>query len=187
VEPSRTIRGRVVVEPRWWPVPPEWHDTPDRWSCDEVSFLVTDGRWGGSSWDDDDPWGGSRWDDSGWSGRAVFSERFEMWHCSDEFSRRVRVGDDDARVGIRCVESRRGRPTEIIGLLSWGDDSEAETFFRIDADGARGAEPRAGDVFARRVGRIRVEVEILDVELSGRKSDGRRIDWIRFDVRAFPD
>lgn len=188
VEPSRPSRGRVVVEPRWWPVPPEWHDSPERWSCDEVSFYVADWYWDRGSWGvGDDRWDERPWHDDDWSEWHAFSEQFEMWHCSDEFSRQVRVRGDDARVSIRCTESRNGRPTEIVGLVSWVDDSEAETLFRIDADGTHGDVPRPGRVFEKRLGAFRVEVQILDVETSGRGSDGRRIEWIRFEVRAFPN
>jgi hypothetical protein len=162
-------RGRVVVEPRSWPVPPAWRDAPERWSCDEVSFYVA-GGWSGH--------------DESWRPGPVLMEQFEMWRCSDEFSREIRAGDEAAEVAIRCVESEDGRPTEIVGRLVSEDDGESETLFRIDAEGDHGDLPREGRTYERRIGALRVEVEILAVELSGRGHERPRIEWIRFDVRA---
>jgi hypothetical protein len=171
--PHGSRRGRVVVEPQpWWPVPPAWLDGPEQWSCDEVSFYVADG------------W--SRHDEP-WRPGAVLMEQFEMWRCSDAFSREIRTRDETAEVAIRCIDSRDGRPTEIIGRLMSDDGWESETVFRIDADGERGDLPREGSTYAERIGSLRVEVEIVDVELSDRAREHRRIEWIRFEVRAFRD
>lgn len=167
--PRGSGRGRVAVEPRWWPVPSAWHDTPGLWSCDEVSFYVAD------DW---------RWRDDPWRPGPVLMEQFEMWRCSDEFSREVRTRDGIAEVAIRCTESHEGRPTEITGRLMSGDGWESEEIFRIDADGKRGDLPREGRTYTRRIGALRVEVQVLDVELSDRARGRRRIEWIRFDVRV---
>lgn len=170
--PRGSRRGRVVVEPRSWPVPPAWHDAPEQWSCDEVSFYVA---------------GGWSWQDGPRGPRPVLLEQFEMWRCSDEFSREIRAGDETAEVAIRCIESESGRPTEIVGRVKSDDGWESETLFRIDAEGERGDPPRKGRTYEERIGSLRVEVEVLDVELSDWAQESRRIEWIRFEVRAFVD
>ena len=180
----------VIVEPRWWPVPPAWHSRPEKWSCDEVSFYVTAGAWFGGSWEHES-WHGDPWHDGSRQGGPYLSEQFEMWRCSDEFSSEVRVGDDDARVRIRCTESEDGRPTEIVGIASWSDASESETLFRIDVDGQHGDLPRPGQVFTGvltgRAGGVRVAIQVLDAEVTSRGSGGHRIEWIRFAVQAALD
>jgi len=170
-------RGRVVVEPRWWPVPPAWRDVPEQWSCDEVSFYVG----GGESWH------GEPWRDEPWQSGPVFLQQFEMWRCSDEFSREVRGRGETAEVAIRCVESDDGRPTEIVGRLMSDEGGESETLFHIDVEGRRGDRPQVGSTYAERIGALRFEVKVLDVELSNRAQEHRRIEWIRFEVRAFVD
>jgi hypothetical protein len=170
--PREPRRDRVIVEPRWWPVPPDWQDAPERWSCDEVNFYVA-GGWFGQS--------------ESWRPGPVLLEQFEMWRCSDEFSRSIRAGDETADVAIRCIESEDGRPTEIVGRLASDDGWESETLFRIDVRGKRGDPPREGRTYSQRIGALRVEVEVLAVELSDRAQDRQRIEWIRFEVRAFAD
>ncbi|MBM3307226.1 MAG: DUF4384 domain-containing protein [Candidatus Eisenbacteria bacterium] len=169
--PQGRGRGRVVVEPRWWPAPPGWADAPSRWSYDEVSFYVSSARW------DVSPWPRHR-------GPSLW-EQFEMWRCSDEFRREVRARGDAVEVAIRCIESASGRPTTIVGRAVAEDGGDSKTLFRLDASGRRGDAPERGRAYAAHIEGLRVEIEILDVELSRRERDGsRRIEWIRFDVRA---
>jgi len=171
-QPRGPRHGRVIVDPRSWPVPPAWNDAREQWSCDEVSFYV------GGDWS---------WREEARHSGPVLLEQFEMWRCSEEYSRDIRARDETAEVAIRCIESEDGRPTEIVGRVKSDDGWESETLFRIDADGKHGDPPREGRTYEERIGSLRIEVEILDVELSDWAQEHRRIEWIRFEVRAFAD
>jgi len=173
VEPSRRRGrgpGRVVVEPRWWPVPRGWSERRDRWSSDDTSFYVMDG-WPAAP----GHWGGDR----------AFTEQFEMWRCDDEFRREVAGRDGQVEISIRCVDSEAGRPARILGRVTCDDGWDEETLFRLDSDGRRGDLPRIGLSYEATVDGVRVEVEILDLEMSRDRREGdARIEWIRFGVRA---
>lgn len=210
--PPSGRRGRVVVGPRNWPVPPQWHDRPELWSCDSVSFRVAgDGWYGGSydnDWDDDDwdddwrddgrdynggwsEWGGNRerndrrqWGDR--RGRTIIHDSFRMNDCSDDYSVGFDIGPTDAEIQIDCVESSKGDPTEIVGRVAmedrWGDD----VLFRIDINGDHGVRPEKGRVFVRQWGDTMVEVEVTGYKSAKIKDWQKpRIKWIEFEVRAF--
>lgn len=182
-------RSRRVVSPRRvWPVPHDWHDRPSRWGCDSVSFYVEsdgwrhDGPWGQGSWHDD------AWDSDPWHGdRAVFHDRFKMRRCVDSFYRDVYLAGRSIVISIECTESRSGDPTEIVGRVIWGGGRDSQPLFRIDVEGRHGNRPVRGRVYAAHVGPLGIEVEIDDFEVEGSKKRWTppRIDWIRFDVRAF--
>ena len=173
VEPSRGHgrgRGRVVVEPRWWPVPRGWSERRDRWSSDDTSFYVMDG-WPSTPWHRGDARG--------------FAEQFEMWRCDDEFRREVAGREGSVEVSIRCVDSEGGRPVRIVGRVISDDGWDEETLFRLDSSGRRGDRPRPGLVYEASVDGVRVDVEVLDLEMSRDRREGdSRIEWIRFGVRA---
>jgi hypothetical protein len=196
-------RGRVVVGPRHWPVPPQWHDRPERWSCDSVSFYVANdgwhGDWHGDYWrdDDHDGWRDDDWDhrrdygekegyDWEWEHggrRTVVHDRFRMNDCSDDYACGFDVGPTEAKIFIKCVESSKGDPTEIVGRFSmdnrWGDD----VLFRIDVEGDHGVVPERGRVFVRHWGNTRVEVEVTGYSMATVKRwQVPRIKWIEFRV-----
>ena len=195
-------RGRVIVGPGHWPVPPRWRDHPERWSCDSVSFYVAgdgwrDGRYDDGHWRDDWQGNDGGWDDWNnyrggrdprWDGgnRTILHDRFRMNDCSDGYSRGFDMGPTDAVVQINCVESSKNDPTEIVGRISmkdhWGDD----VIFRIDVEGDHGEVPSRGRVFVRQWGSIRVEVEVVGYGMATtRRWQASRIKWIEFDVRVF--
>jgi hypothetical protein len=200
-------RGRVVIGPGHWPVPPQWRDYPERWSCDSVSFYVAGDGWYGGGYDDGYWRGDGQWrddrrrDDGGWDdwnnyrggsaqgrdgGRTVLHDRFRMKDCSDRLSYGFDMGSTDAVIEINCVESSKGDPTEIVGRISmenhWGDD----VLFRIDVDGDHGEVPSRGRVFVRQWGSMRVEVEVVGYSMAKSKHwQVPRIKWIEFDVRVF--
>ncbi len=191
-------RGRVVVGPGWWPVPDGWRSSPGRWACDSVTFRVDDGGygsdwgsdwWHGGSWNDD-------WDDDhdydydGWDGhtygRPLMHERFRMSNPRDSLHEDFEFDGEKVHVRIDCIAERKNDPTEIIGrvgwLGGWGDD----VIFRIDASGREGVVPRRGDVYSAFSGPIRVDVEITEVRMAHvRPWQLPRIEWIRFDVKAY--
>ncbi len=180
--PSRVVSpgrpGRVVSPRGVWPVPHDWHDRPSHWGCDSVSFYVAgDGWWHDGAWDSD-PWHG---------GDDVFHDRFKMRRCVDSFYRDVYFAGRSIVISIECTESRSGDPTEIVGRVIWGGGWDSQPLFRIDVEGRHGDRPVRGRVYAAHVGPLRIEVEIDDFEVDGSKKrwTPARIDWIRFDVRAF--
>jgi hypothetical protein len=193
VRPGRTYRvpesrlyslriagpGRGVSPSGVWPVPEGWRDRPSDWGCDSVSFhVVDDERWGGA-WNE-----GLRLE-----GGDVLRDRFTMERCADSFSRDLYVAGRSVVIRIECTESRSGDPTEIVGRVIWGDGRDGEPLFRIDVDGRHGERPAAGRVYTTRAGPLRIDVEVGDfeVEASSRPWAPARIDWIRFDLRAFID
>ena len=133
----------------------------------------------------DDPWR----DDSRHGGHEVFRDRFRMKRCGDDLYRNVYVAGGSFTINIECTESRNGDPTEIVGRVIWDGGWGSRTLFRIDVDGRHGDRPVRGRTYAAHVGPIRIEVEIddFDVEGSRKRWSPTRIDWIRFDVRAFAD
>ncbi len=170
--------GHVAIGPRRWPVPPQWHDQPERWSCASVSFYVA----GGGS-DDGNGYRDPRWDDDR---RAILHDRFKMKNCSDGYSCGFNMGPIDAVIEIDCTESSKNDPTEIAGRVSmendWGDD----VLFRIDVEGDHGERPERGRVYVRQWGSVRVEVEVMGYDLAPAKHwQVPRMKWIEFDVRVF--
>jgi len=120
-----------------------------------------------------------------WGGDRAFTEQFEMWRCDDEFRREVAGRDGQVEISIRCVDSEAGRPARILGRVTCDDGWDEETLFRLDSDGRRGDLPRIGLSYEATVDGVRVEVEILDLEMSRDRREGdARIEWIRFGVRA---
>ncbi len=160
---------RVVVGgPGHWPVPPEWHDRPERWSCASVSFYVEEDR----------HWRGRHRD-------SRFRDEFVMKRCGQSYYRDIYYGNEAAVLSIECVESYDGRPTAIVGRLTRDNDWESEVVFRIDVDGRHGKKPKRGRSFKWRDGPLRVDIKILDYGLrQGPKRHGKSIDWIRFDVNV---
>jgi hypothetical protein len=172
--------GRAVSPGGVWPVPPEWHGDPSLWGCDSVSFHVDrDGWWDRGSWD------GDRWH----GGHDLLDASFKMRRCGDSLRRDVYFAGRSFVVSIECTESRRGDPTEIIGRVAWDGGWGGAPLFRIDVDGRHGERPVRGRTYVADAGPLRIEVEIDDFEI--KRSRGRResarIDWIRFDVRAFAE
>lgn len=211
-------RGRIVVGP-WsvvvgpgrWPVPPPWYDTPERWSCDSVSFYVADEWRHGPGWYDDgdyghgDCYGGGYggpddwdrgdeyygwddyydWDDDGRRGTLV-SDHFRMNDCSDRYTVGFDMGGGDAKIGIECVESERGDPTEVVCRLTMDDHWGETTLFRIDVEGEHGERPHRGRVYTREFGPTRVEVEVTGFKLAKTKEwQIPRFARIDFDVRVY--
>lgn len=171
--------GRVVSPRGVWPVPDDWHDHPSRWGCDSVSFYVADeGRWH-DAWDE-----GPRHRD-----HDVFHDRFKMRRCADSLYRDVYFGGRSFAINIECTESRSGDPTEIVGRVIWDGGWGSRPLFRIDVDGRHGDRPARGRTYAAHVGPLRIEIEIDDFKVKGsnKRWTPARIDWIRFDVRAFGD
>jgi hypothetical protein len=161
-------------------VPRDWHDHPSRWGCDSVSFYVTDrGGWR------DDPWRDGSWR----GGEEIFHDRFRMRRCGDDFYRNVYFDGGSFTVNIECTDSRHGDPTEIVGRVIWDGGWDSRALFRLDVDGRHGDRPARGRVYAAHVGPVRIEVEIDDYEVEGSRKRWapERIDWIRFDVRAYAD
>jgi len=197
IPPSRPRRGRVVVggpggrvppgrpgravsPGRVWPIPYEWHARPTGWGCDEVSFhVVGDGWWHGG------PRGSDSWD----GGHDVFHDRFRMRDCGDSFYRDVYFAGRSAAINIECTESRSGDPTEIVGRLILDGGWGSRPLFRIDVEGRHGDRPVRGRTYVEHAGPLRVEVRVDDFEIErhGTSWTPARIDWIRFDVRAFGD
>ncbi len=201
-------RGRVTIGPRRWPVPPQWHDRPERWSCASVSFYVATGAWYDGGYDDGHWYDEGHWrddwrsDDGGWDdwnnyrggsdprgyGRSgtVLHDRFKMKNCSDDYSRGFDMGSTDAVIEINCVESSKNDPTEIVGRLSMKDDRGDGVLFRIDVKGDHGEVPTRGRVYTKQWGTVRVEVEVIDYNMTPAKHwQVPRIKWIEFDVRVF--
>ena len=200
-------QGRVTVGPGRWPVPPQWRDQPERWSCASVSFYVAGGGWydggywrnDGRSYDggywhndghryDDDRYDDDRYDDGHRrrdGDRVILHDSFRMKDCSDGYSRGFNMGPTDATIEIDCVESSKKDPTEIVGRLSmkndWGDD----VLFRIDIEGDHGDVPSRGRVYVRQWGSVRVEVEVVGYSMAPTKHwQVPRMKWIEFDVRV---
>jgi hypothetical protein len=167
--------GRVVTPRSVWPVPHDWYDRPSHWGCDSVSFYVA-----GEGW-----WPGDAWCQGG--GYDGFHDVFRMRRCADSFYRDVYFAGRSIAISIECTESRSGDPTEIVGRVIWGGGWDSQPLFRIDVDGRHGDRPARGRTYAAHVGPLRVEVEIDDFEVEGSKRSWTpgRIDWIRFNVRAF--
>ena len=191
--------GRVVVSPGRWPVPPAWHDRPDRWTCDSVSFYVSAGGdwWRGGAWEPGGPvdrWGygepyDSRWHDM-WSqgGRLLLNERFTLRGCSDGFSRDVRTNRVDARVTIDCVESSNGDPTEIVGRITFEGGWESDVIFRLDVEGEHGQKPWRGGSFNGYWGGVRVEAQVVDFRLATtRRWQIPRFEWVEFDLKVYEE
>ncbi|MCK4679582.1 DUF4384 domain-containing protein [bacterium] len=205
--------GHVAIGPRRWPVPPRWHDQPERWSCASVSFYVGGGGWydgghwrddgrncdGGywsddgyryndgdtynGGWDDGNGYRDPRWDDDR---RAILHDRFKMRKCSDGYSRGFDVGPTDGVIEIDCTESSKNDPTEIVGRLSMKNDWGDDVFFRIDVEGDHGERPERGRVYVRQWGSTRVEVEVVGYSMAPTKHwQVPRMKWIEFDVRVF--
>jgi len=188
-------RGRVVVGPRHWPVPPQWHDSPELWSCDSVSLYVATGGWYDGCrvyGNDRDEWSYYRDQEDSDQYRdrrpvhTILHDRFRMDDCNDDYSVGLETGPTDAEIRIDCVESSKGEPTEIVGRIAmndhWGDD----VLFRLDIEGEHGERLERGRVFVRHWGDIRVEVEVTGYKTFQAKSwQVQRIKWIEFEVRAF--
>jgi hypothetical protein len=194
--------GRVHVGPDYWPVPPAWRDSPERWSCDSVSFYVVaaDG-WRGAPWGDGrggNTWQGSWWgqypyggsddwsDDDRMEPPAVLYDTFRMTDCRDRFYRDVYVGGEKGVVNIECLESAGGRPTEILGRLV-GDNGQGESLlFRLDVEGKHGERPIEGEVFHGELGGL-----VADVRVAGFATEtangrgGPRLASIDFEVRVY--
>ena len=203
--PPSGWRGRVVVGPSRWPVPPQWHESPELWSCDSVSFYVATGGWhdgwsDGGKWRDDgryydDDWGewndyrdrddGGRYRDRD-RVHTILHDSFRMNDCRDDYSVGLDLGSTDAEIRIDCVESEKGDPTEIVGRIAmeshWGDD----VLFRLDIEGEHGERLERGRVFVRHWGDARVEIEVTGYKtFEGKRWQMPRIKWIEFEVRAF--
>jgi hypothetical protein len=171
-----------------------WHGAP--WSDGHPGWSSHGGSWSGGSWDggswDGCPYGEDGWHSGGegrrdddWRPPDVFHDRFRMSKCKDRFYRDVYVAGRKAAINIECAESARGRPTEIVGRLITDNGRTDRLLFRLDVDGKHGQRPFEGQVFYGELGRIAVEVRVVDfrvdVKEPGRKS---RIEWIDFEVRA---
>jgi hypothetical protein len=166
--------GRVVAPRGVWPVPPEWLEHPSRWGCDSVSFYVA---------------GDGGWRHGSWCGDEIFHDGFRMQKCGDDFYRNVYFDGGSFTINIECVESRDGDPTEVVGRLFRNGGRDSGTIFRVDVEGQHGERPARGRTYAAYVGPVRIEVEIDDFAIGGSTTrwSPERIDWIRFDVRAFAD
>ncbi len=187
-------RGRVVVGPGWWPVPDGWRDAPGRWACDSVTFRVVDGDgsdWGqdwwhgGDSWDDDDGWEGGSYGQE-YGGRPLMHERFQLGSPKDSMHETFRFDGEKVHVTIDCIASRKDDPTEIIGRIGWDGGWGGETIFRLDVTGREGDVPRRGVTYTAFSGPVRVDVEIVDFRVASvRPWQLPRIEWIKFDVKAY--
>jgi hypothetical protein len=162
-------RDRVVVAPEvGWSVPPEWRESPGRWSCASVSFYVEGER---------------RW--RRWRTDTRFHEAFAMRRGGDVYYRDVYYGNRAALLAIECMESYEGRPTMIVGSLTWEDGWSRETIFVIDVEGERGDRPREGRKYKLRDGPLKVDIKITDVDIRrGSRHYEKSIGLIRFDVKV---
>jgi len=76
--------------------------------------------------------------------------------------------------------------SEIIGRVGWFGGWGDDTIFHIDASGRDGVVPRQGDVYSALSGPVRVDVEIVEVRMAHvRPWQLPRIEWIKFDVKAY--
>lgn len=158
-----------------------------------MSFYVS--GWSGGDWYDGGWAPGSHdshwyhdgdWDRGGREGALLLSDHFVMRKCADSFSRNLRLGDREVSLGIDCVESSNGGPTEIVGRLFPGGRREGDTLFRIDVEGEHGERPQRGSTFAGRSGPFYYYVEITDFELSNDKHwQIPRLKRIEFDLRIY--
>ncbi len=193
-------RGRVVVGPGWWPVPDGWRNSPGRWAYDSVTFRVDDGGysndwgsdwWHGGSgnddWDDDwdDDYGYDGWDGHTY-GRPLMHERFRMSNPRDSMHEDFKYDGEKVHVRIDCIADRKNDPTEILGRVGWFGGWGDDIIFHIDASGREGVVPRRGDVYSTFNGPVRVDVEITEVRMAHvRPWQLPRIEWIKFDVKAY--
>lgn len=214
VPPSRSHRGRVIVEgrsgswhrpgrpgrvvvphPSYWPVPSWWVDRPGSWSCDEVSFRVVPYGWYG------DPWRGDAWYDDPWRGDPHGYGRDDDRHGNGLIARRVftiddtddafyHEIDDDVVLVVECTEGRSGEPTEIVGRIDRKGEARDDVLFRIDVEGRRGHTPNTDRVYEERLERedMRLEIRVLDfaTDRPGRW-DPPVIRWIRFEMELRRD
>ena len=187
--------GRVVVGPHGrWPVPPAWYDRRDRWGCDSVTFHVESGHpWSrrGSGWRDEyvEPRHYHGYDDGCWhDDGVVFRDAFTMSDCSDSYYETVGGSGRVLAMNIECIESRRGDPTEIVGRIVWQDGWGREEVLRLDVEGKHGDRPVEGRIYSIRTGDVRVEMEILGVELDEPKPwQLPGIEGIDFEIRVLHD
>ena len=161
-------RERVVVAPDvGWSVPPEWRESPGRWSCASVSFYVEGER---------------HW--RRWRTDTRFHEEFRMGRSGDVYYHDIYYGNRAALLAIECLESYEGRPTVIVGSLTREDGWSSETIFVIDVDGRRGDRPREGRRYKLRDGPLKLDIRITDVDVRRGRHNEKSIGLIRFDVKV---
>jgi hypothetical protein len=175
-----------VVSDDWHGGDGEWYDRDGGWQDPDYgrsdSRWYDDGRYYGEHYDNEEyDWSWEKGD-----AHTLVHDRFRMDDCSDEYLCGFDMGPTDATISIRCIESSRGHPTEIVGRFSmddhWGDD----VLFRMDVDGEHGMRPDRGRVFVRQWGTTRVEIEVTGYALAAaRPWQVARIDWMDFEVRVF--